>query len=189
MKSNPNQRRITKALAAGLFWICLVFSACYHNLKEVTSSSTKVPAPFAAKWLAGQFPMNKFWEYDGTYPGQAADLGLAFDIKPDGSCEFFQVTGQNTYGCRTQHLIYKKGTISFNANQSFTFYPSQGTNREFVKVCDAAYQNKNQKVTGEDLSPQTFFYTYQPNEKGQKQLIIRGNVPTVAATTLQASKW
>ncbi len=176
-------------MAAGLLWICLLFSACNFNLKEVTASSTKVPAPLAAKWLAGQFPMSKFWEYDGTYAGQAADLGMAFDIKPDGSCEFYQVTGQNAYGCRTQHLIYKKGTVEFHPNQSFTFYPSQGTNREFVKVCDTAYQNHNQTATAEDLYPRTFYYTYQPNDQGQKQLIIRGNVPTIAATTLQISKW
>ncbi len=188
MKSNPNQRRITIALRAGLFSICLLFSACYHNLKEVTTSA-KVPAPLAAKWSAGQFPMSQFWEYDGTHPGQAADLGMAFDIKPDGSCEFYQVIGQVAHGCRTQQLIYKKGTVSFHQNQTFTFYPSQGTNREFVKVCDAAYQNKDQKVVGEDLSPQTFYYTYQPNEQGERQLVIRGNVPSIAATTLQASKW
>ncbi|RDC62707.1 hypothetical protein [Adhaeribacter pallidiroseus] len=189
MKSTLNQQRTTKILAVGLFWICCLFSACYHNLKEVTVSSTKVPIPLAAKWSAGKFPMHKFWEYDGTYAGQAANLGIAFDIKPDGNCEFYQVTAQNVYGCRTQHLIYKKGTVAFHANQSFTFYPSQGTNREFVKVCDTAYQNKDQKVTGEDLSPQTFYYTYQPNQQGQNQLVIRGHVPVIAATTLQASNW
>ena len=189
MKSNLNQQRKTQALWAGLLWICLLLPACYHNLKEATATSGKVPAPLAAKWAAGQFPMNKFWQYDGTYAGQAAHLGLAFDIKPDGSCEFYQVTGQNAFGCRTQYLIYKKGTVAFHPNQSFTFYPSQGTNREFVKVCDTAYQNKSQNATHEDLSPQTFYYTYEPNNQGQEQLIIRGNAPALAAATLHPGSW
>ena len=189
MKSIPNQRRVNPAIAAGLIWICLLFSACYQNIKDVTASTTKVPVPLAAKWLVGPFPMHQFWEYDGSYTNQAANLAMAFDIKPNGNCEFYQVTGQNAHGCRMQRLIYKKGTIQFHANQSFTFYPSQGTNREFVKVCDTAYQNQNQKATSSDLSPRTFYYTYQPSDQGSEKLIIRENVPAVAATTLQPGTW
>ncbi|GEO02921.1 hypothetical protein AAE02nite_05850 [Adhaeribacter aerolatus] len=150
----------------------------------------EVPTELARKWTAGQFSMSEFWDYNGSYTGNAFEAGLAFDFKPDGKCEFYLVAGGTSYGCRTETFVYKKGTVQFNEdNQSFTFTPTEGRARGFYKGCASAYQNYDNKTEKKDLKPETYYYTLQPGSNGQTNLIIRFEPQATSYTTFWPANW
>ncbi|QMU29649.1 hypothetical protein [Adhaeribacter radiodurans] len=150
----------------------------------------EVPTDFAKKWMAGQFSMTEFWDYDGTYSGNAFQAGLAFDFKPDGECAFYLVAGGTTYGCHTETFVYKKGTVEFNSdNQSFTFYPTEGNSRGFYRGCASTYRNYDQKTEKKDLKPETYYYTLEQGSNGQDQMIIRMEPNSTSTTTFWVVNW
>ncbi|QNF34735.1 hypothetical protein HUW51_19110 [Adhaeribacter swui] len=187
MKSISIQKVTASGIIAGLFGLCLLLFACSQDSKIAPQYPAKVPPALAKKWISDQFPINDFWNYTGTYPGKMAPGSLALAINPDGDCELYQITGQRNAGGLTEAFTYQKGKVKFHADHSFTFYPSQGNIREYIKICDAALKNSEHQATHSELTPRTFYYSFQANQ--QDQLLIRANHPAIAATTLHTSQW
>lgn len=177
-----------------LVLVSLVLPSCFLFNKDdddpQPTPRSEVPAALAKKWMAGQFSMTEFWQSDGTYSGNAFEAGLAFDFKPNGDCEFYLVAGGTSYGCRTDLLVYKKGTVQFNQdNQSFTFYPTAGRSRGFYRGCASSYKNYDQKNEQQDLKPETYYYTLQQGSNGQDQLVIRKEPNSTSTTTFWVANW
>ncbi len=86
---------LPKVLTAALLLISLLLPACEEGKKDNPAPGPRsdVPGPLVGRWMAGNFSMGEFWDYDGTYSGNAFDLGIAFDFKRNGDCEFYLVTG------------------------------------------------------------------------------------------------
>ncbi len=116
-------------------------------------------------------------------------MGLAFDFKPNGDCEFYMATGGTNIGCRTESFIYKKGTVQFYDKNSFTFYPTKGNLRGFSRGCAAAYDDYDRKAEGKDLEPQTYYFTLQQDSNGRDQLITRFEENSTSGTTFQVANW
>ncbi|MDQ4139533.1 MAG: hypothetical protein M3142_03320 [Bacteroidota bacterium] len=174
----------TKRFSTLLLLFCLLLQAGYKVLNDNSASLANVPKPIAKMWLAGQFPIAEFWEYKGDFLGKSS---VAFYFKSNGVCEFYQVTVNDSHGYRLETLVYKKGTVKFHNNHSFTFYPTEGSKREFYNFCDNFYQNYNQKASLKDLTPQTYYYTLQSNSKGKDQLVIQAKLTGAAKTIFQAA--
>jgi len=181
-------------LATMLLLLCIILPACELFDKDdpepKPTQLTEVPDELAKKWMAGQFSMGEFWDYNGSYTGNAFETGIAFDFKPDGKCEFYLVAAGTSYGCRTEAFVYKKGTVKFNEDDlSFTFYPTEGRTRGFYKGCASSYQNYDLATARKDLQPETYYYTLQQNSNGQNQLIIRLQRETSNSTTFYPVNW
>ncbi|PSR53535.1 hypothetical protein AHMF7605_08355 [Adhaeribacter arboris] len=185
MNSTRKQMVPTKQLFILLLLLCLLLQAGYKALHN-SAAPAKVPKSLAKVWRTGQFPLTEFWEYQGKFPGKAF---TAFQFKPDGECEFYQVTVNDSHGYRLETLVYQKGTVQFHHNHTFTFYPTEGNLREFYHFCDNTIQNYSQKISPKDLITQTYNYSIEPNAKGQDELVIRGELADGNSTTFQAFAW
>ncbi len=165
----------------------LLFSGCIEE-KSTPAPQSKIPAEVVGQWLSGQFSMGEFWKHDGTYTGNAFELGIAFHFKKEGQCEFYLVTGGTSYSCRTEAFVYKKGTVAFS-NNSFTFYPTEGNTRGFYKGCASSYQNYDQKTPKEKLKPETYYYTLEKDSNGKNQLLIRFKPEDQVASYFRQTQW
>jgi hypothetical protein len=148
-----------------------------------------VPAWAAGKWQAGHFSMGEFWTRDGSFSGNAIEVGIAFDFKPDGKCEFYFVTGGTSYSCRTEAFVYEKGTVLFHDNNSFTFTPTEGNARGHYKGCGSSYQNYNKKHKPEDLKPKIYYYSRGQDSQGNDKLIIRFKPDAENSTPFYRANW
>ena len=150
---------------------------------------SKVPGKLVGKWTAGLFSWGEFWTQDGSYSGNAVEVGIAFDFKADGGCEFYFVTGGTSYACRTEAFVYEKGSVTFHDNQSFTFLPLEGNARGFYKGCASSYQNYNKQHTAQELKLQTYYYTFDKDSQGNDQLIIRFQPQAENSTSFKRANW
>jgi hypothetical protein len=139
----------------------------------------KVPADVVGKWSGGHFSWGEFWTQDGSYSGNAVEVGIAFDFKADGTCEFYFVTGGTSFGCRTE---------AFNGN-AFTFTPTEGSARGFYKGCASSYKDYNKKHTPEQLKPTTYYYALEKDSQGNNKLIIRFKPDAQNSTTFYRANW
>ncbi|MDQ4141589.1 MAG: hypothetical protein M3142_13850 [Bacteroidota bacterium] len=195
MKNKHLQNVLNKVVLSALLMVvtlmlpsCFLFGDDEDDPKPTPRS--EVPVPLAKKWMAGHFSMTEFWQHDGTYNGNAFETGLAFDFKPDGECAFYLVAGGTSAGCHNEAFVYKKGTVVFNqANNSFTFYPTEGRSRGFFRGCGSAYKDYDQKTEQKDLKPETYYYTIQQVSNGQDQLIIRKEPNSTSSTTFWVANW
>lgn len=178
-------------LAVLLLVMSLLLPSCEEEKKDdpAPGSRSDVPGPLVGQWTAGNFSMSEFWDYNGTYTGNAFELGIAFDFKRNGDCAFFLVTGGTSYSCRTEAFVYKKGTAVFCDNDSFTFYPAEGNNRGFYKGCGSSYKNHNTKAEKKDLKPETYYYSLEKNSNGKNQLIIRLKPSEANGTSFYPATW
>ncbi|HEX8529806.1 MAG TPA: hypothetical protein VF646_07275 [Cytophagales bacterium] len=149
---------------------------------------SKVPADVVGKWNGGHFSWGEFWTQDGSYSGNAVEVGIAFDFKADGTCEFYFVTGGTSFGCRTEAFVYEKGTVAFSGN-AFTFTPTEGSARGFYKGCASSYKNYNKKHTPDQLKPTTYYYALEKDSQGNNQLIIRFKPDAQNYTTFYRANW
>ncbi|QNF34696.1 hypothetical protein HUW51_18910 [Adhaeribacter swui] len=193
-KTNMHQVGTKAVLFTLLMLVSLMLPSCFlfgddDEDDPKPAPRSEVPAALAHKWLAGQFSMTEFWKYDGSYSGNAFEMGIAFDFKANGDAEFYMVTGGTSMGCRTESFIYKKGTVLFNNNNSFTFYPTEGRKRGYYRGCAASYDDYDEKYTSKDLKPETYFYTIEKNSNGQDQLVTRFKVTDAAGTYFRVVNW
>lgn len=165
---------------------CFLFGNDDDDPKPTPRS--EVPEHLAQKWLAGQFSHTEFWEYNGSYLGNAIEMGIVFDFKPNGDCEFYMVTGGSSIGCQNKSLIYKKGTVQFN-NDSFTFYPTEGRKRGYFQGCAASYDNYDVKAVGKDLEPKTYYFSILKDSNGKDQLVTKFEENSNAVTTFRMVNW
>jgi hypothetical protein len=187
-------------LLAASLWGCEIFSK--ENTPEPDPKSkpkpkpdpkpepdSRVPAEIVGKWNAGQFSWGEFWTQDGSYSGNAVEMGIAFDFKKDGKCEFYFVVGGTSYGCRTEAFVYEKGTVKFNANNSFTFTPTEGSARGFYKGCGSSSKNYNKKHAPEDLTPDTYYYSLEKDSQGNDKMVVRFKPDDEHTTTFYRASW
>jgi hypothetical protein len=177
-------------LLAGGLWSCEILER--DKTPEPTPAPgpvSKIPSGVAGKWLYGNFSMGDFWKYDGTYVGNAFELGLAFVFGPGGACEFYLATGGTSFNCRTEAFVYKKGTVQFDDNGSFTFHPTEGSARGFYKGCASSYKNYDKKYTPQDLKPETYYYALEKDSNGKEQLLIRFKPTDASPTTFRPATW
>ncbi len=179
----------TVLLAALLLGVSLLLPACQDEKEETPTPRSEVPGPVVGQWLSGNFSMREFWDYDGSFSGNAFELGIGFDFKKDGECEFYLVTGGTSAGCRTEAFVFKKGTVDFTSKDSFTFYPTEGSNRGFYKGCASAYKDYDQKAEKKDLTPETYYYDLEKDSNGKNQLIIRFKKSGQSSTSFQPARW
>jgi hypothetical protein len=179
-------------LATLLLLMTVMLPSCFlfDDDDPAPNPKTAVPTELAKKWMYGGFSMGEFWDYNGSYTGNAFEAGLAFDFKPDGRCEFYLVTAGTSFGCRTEAFVYKKGTVEFNeAEKSFTFTPTEGRVRGFYKGCASAYQNYDNKTERKDLKPETYYYNLQKDSYGKDQFVIRFKQNDASGTTFYPANW
>lgn len=167
----------------------MTFSSCKKNKEEEITPRSEVPSDLVGQWMYGNFSMTEFWQYDGTYSGNAFELAVAFHFKPGGDVEYYFVTGGTSYGCRTEALVYNKGTVQFNGDDSFTVYPTEGRSRGFYKGCASSYENYDKQLTKADLTPQTYYYTFEPASNGKQQLVIRFKKSDVNGSAFRSVNW
>lgn len=159
------------------------------NPQPTPGPVSKVPDKLVGKWTAGHFSWGEFWTPDGSYSGNAVEVGIAFDFKADATCEFYFVTGGTSFGCRTEAFVYEKGTVEFHANNSFTFTPAEGNARGFYKGCGSSYKNYHKKHAPGDLKPTTYYYAWEKDSRGNDRLIIRFKPDAGNSTTFYRANW
>lgn len=183
---NHYNNTIMKSILFYLVISILLFSSCKV---DEPSPRSEVPDNMEGQWLYGDYSMTEFWDYDGSYSGNAFELALAFDFKKNGHFEFYFVTGGTSFGCRTEAFVFKKGTVQFNDNHSFTIYPTEGNSRGFYKGCAPSYQNYNRKIEKNDLKPEIYYYSFEPDSNGKEQLVIRFEQDDVYGSYFRPKQW
>jgi hypothetical protein len=169
-------------------WSCELFQED-KNPEPKPKPKSNIPSEVVGKWTAGHFSWGEFWTRDGSYTGNAVEVGITFDFKADGTCEFYFVTGGTSFGCRTEAFVYEKGTVAFHGNNSFTFTPTEGNARGFYKGCASSYRNYNKKHAPEDLNPDTYYYTREKDGKGNDKLLIRFKPNAENSTAFYRAAW
>jgi hypothetical protein len=152
------------------------------NAVFLEDAHAEMPANIPGQWMYGNFSMTEFWTQDGSYSGNAVEVAVAFDFKANGQAELYIISGGTSYACRTEAFEYKKGTVQFNQDNSFTFYPTEGRVRGFYKGCAPSYQNYDKALEPGQLQPQTFYFSFEKDGNGKEQLLIRfeKNSPNVS---------
>jgi len=169
-----------------LLWSC---EGEHHDHPPVPNPNSKIPDWVEGSWSAGKFSRGEFWSYDGSYAGNAIELGLAFDFKKVGKCKFYFVTGGTSSGCRTEAFVFEEGNVVFHDNDSFTFTPTEGSARGFFKGCASSYQNYNKKHTPEELKPTTYYYALEKDSQGNEKLLIRFKPDDQNSTPFYRDNW
>lgn len=91
-----------------------------------------VPDELVGYWLTGTSSITNFWDYNGSYGGNALELAVGYRFFKNGTAkQYFYYTKTTTY-CRDQVLGYREGTVVFNsADKTFRFYAASGNYRRF----------------------------------------------------------
>jgi hypothetical protein len=181
-----NPYLIFTMLALALFPSCLE----QGNAKDdptPTSPQSEIPTKLAGKWLWGTFSMTDFWRYDGRYQGNAFQTSVAFNFIKGGQCEFYYAASTTYYSCTTQAFTFKKGTVKFNDDHSFFFYPTEGNFRGFYGCAPGS--NFNRKATASELTPETYYYSFEPDSYGKEHLVIRFSKNDTQGSYFKPATW
>lgn len=179
-----------------LFAVCLtVLSATgcsKDNDDNIIISDTprsEVPDELVGKWLNGTFSMSNWYTYDGQYAGNPYSSSRAFSFEKNGNAEFFQVIKTYNGACSTDAFTNYKGTVKFNNDGSFTFYPQQGTYRGFYSC--ASSSNFNRPATKDEMKSFTLFWKNETHDNGQEYMVTRfgANDPDNQASYFKPTTW
>lgn len=137
----------------------LAFVACSCSKKDKEEGNygnyprTTVPDELVGYWLTGSTSIGNFWGYDGSYAGAAYELANGYMLFKDGRArEYFYYTS-TTYGCRSQVLGYKEGTVEVDVDKkTFTFYSASGNYRSY-KSCGGTDNGKTKTYGADELYP------------------------------------
>lgn len=144
--------------------ICFIACSCSKDKDKEEGNygnhpRTTVPDDLVGYWLAGSTSIGNFWGYDGSYQGAAFELANGYMLFKDGRArEYFYYTN-TSYGCRSQVLGYKEGTVEIDVtNQTFKFYPNSGNYRNYSS-CNSSGNGKTKTYGKEELYPavKTFY--------------------------------
>ncbi|MFD2573201.1 hypothetical protein ACFSUS_21340 [Spirosoma soli] len=131
------------------------------------STTSKIPAELVGKWSYGSFSPTNFWNYDGTYAGNAYEQALAFEFHADGTYEEYVINSTTSYNCRTEAYTYFKGKIQVDeTNQSFVIIPTSGKYRGFY-AC-APKSNVNREAKPNELIQERMNYLVEPGKAAIK---------------------
>lgn len=73
-----------------------------HPPIDSPASPTKIPAELVGKWSYGTFSPTNFWNYNGTYAGNAYEQALVVDFHADGTYDEYVINSTTNYNCRTE---------------------------------------------------------------------------------------
>lgn len=132
---------------------------------------SEVPDEMVGKWLNGNFSMTDWYDYTGSWTGNAYERSTAFDLKKNGDASFFLIVQTYDGYCRTQGMTDLQGTVKFDeANHSFTLYPQQGRYRGFYS-CQSD-RNFDRAAGADELKAATYYYSFE-TIGGVKYMVIR----------------
>lgn len=128
---------------------------------DMPASPAKIPAELVGKWSYGTFSPTNFWNYNGTYAGNAYEQALVFDFHADGTYEEYVINSTTSYNCRTEAYTYFKGIVTVNeANHSFSIQPTSGRYRGFYACAPKSNINRDAKPT--ELKLEQMNYQVEP---------------------------
>ncbi len=166
----------------------MALSSCTEeDVDDLVTPRTEVPANMVGQWLYGTFSMIDYWKYDGSYVGNAFELSTAFDFKKNGEAEFYFIAGGTTYGCINQAFVYKKGTVEFSDNKSFTFYPVKGNSRGYYSCGSSS--NFERDLLDSEKTPQTYYYTFETDDYGKEYMVIRFDPGDEYGSYFKPTQW
>ncbi|GAB3506919.1 hypothetical protein GCM10027341_40760 [Spirosoma knui] len=169
---------LMKTLFMALFGLMMVSAACKKNETagidpvenspaDSPSSGGKIPAELVGKWSYGTFSPTNFWNYNGTYAGNAYEQALVFEFHADGTYEEYVINSTTSYNCRTEAYTYFKGKVTVNAaNQSFVITPTSGRYRGFY-AC-APKSNIDRAAKSNELKQEQMNYQVEAGKTGIK---------------------
>ncbi|WP_224998694.1 hypothetical protein [Cesiribacter sp. SM1] len=151
---------------------------------------TAVPAELVGFWQAGSFSMSSFNDYDGSYAGQAYEIGLGYQLYANGNAEEYFYYTNTSYYCRDQILGYRKGTVTFDTqNKSFKFYSANGNYRRYYSCGSSqpADWGVQQEYGEDDLYPKhkPEYSGYSLVQEGGKTIL---RIPYEDGTSLDFEK-
>lgn len=144
--------------------------------------------PLEGQWLSGDFPIKKWWTYNGT--GESKERpSMAFHFFNNGEAEFFMTIRTVKQRCIAEELVYKKGNIVIDRkNSAFIFYPAEGNYRTFYS-CNPGL-NMNRSTIREEMAPLKFYYSLKKGKKGEPVLGIRfDSDPVSAVSYFKKTRW
>ncbi|GAB4002961.1 hypothetical protein GCM10028807_62540 [Spirosoma daeguense] len=153
-----------KKLVIMLLSLGMLSAACKKEGSEGFDPTTNpptapatIPAELVGKWSYGTFSPTNFWNYNGTYAGNAYEQALVFEFHADGTYEEYVINSTTSYNCRTEAYTYFNGTITVNqANHSFAIQPTSGKYRGFYSCAPKSNINRDAKPT--ELKPELMNY-------------------------------
>lgn len=155
-----------------------------NSSTDTPPSTAKIPAELVGKWSYGTFSPTNFWNYNGTYAGNAYEQALVFDFHADGTYEEYVINSTTSYNCRTEAYTYFKGVITVDeANHSFSIQPLSGKYRGFYACAPKSNINRDAKPT--ELKREQMNYQVEP----AKTAIKLSDAESPQGVRLKAIAW
>ncbi|MDO1444938.1 PT domain-containing protein [Rhodocytophaga aerolata] len=146
-----------------------------------------VPGGMVGNWTQGTFSLTEFWNYDGSYAGNASEQSNVFVFKDNGECEQYFIMTQRMYNCKTEAYTYKKGTVEFNeADGSFTFTPASGKARGFYSCAPSSNFSRDSRP--EELEVKTYYYE-MVQMNGKEYMLVKFNRNDANGSYFQKNTW
>lgn len=131
-----------------------------HTPGEPNTPRTTVPAALVGRWHNGNLSSIGFFDAGSGTFGNPSGSGFFFNFTSAGNFEFGGLLQSSWYGCTTDFLSYKSGTMVVSGN-TVTLYPRLALTRK-TDSCNPA--NNYEKTAG--LDPETFQYEIGSDEWG-----------------------
>ncbi len=137
---------------------------------------TQVPDEFVGAWENGSIDFNRWENYSsGYWAGQSAVASReAMVFQKNGDAKFYRYehTG-NLY----EELIDCTGTVTFNGDGTFTFYPVQGR----IRTSNTTQPLSEKPLTSAQLASSklkgTRGYSYDPSNSSRIQITVPSSAP------------
>ncbi|MDF2193229.1 hypothetical protein [Paraflavitalea sp. CAU 1676] len=135
--------------------LSMTFTACSKSDKEDGNYGdhprTTVPDDLVGYWMAGSTSIGSFWGYDGSYQGNGFELANGYMLYKDGKARQYFYYASTSYGCKTQTLGYKEGTVEIDVNKkTFKFYANSGNYRSFSS-CNSSSNGQSKTYGSSEL--------------------------------------
>jgi quinol monooxygenase YgiN len=154
----------------------------YHggfNRGEIITPRTEVPADIVGAWEYGSIDFELWEKYQqGYYAGpDAVNSREAMVFSKNGDARYYRY--EMTHG-RSEELIDCTGTVTFNEDATFTFYPIEGRKR-FYDTRDHNNNKDTTLTTTELADPKLTFtrgYAYNgASDPAALQITVAGSEP------------
>jgi hypothetical protein len=127
--------------------------------------SSAVPASFKGDaWFWGTISALSHFDPNGNNLGRDWEAGRQIEFYEEngkGRMDFNQYLGTRSFSnCITEIYTHKKGTIKFEGQNKYIFYPKEGTVRivKSGKSSSCAKENTMRPLTKDQLRPDTALY-------------------------------
>jgi hypothetical protein len=151
-----------------------------NDIEGLYKNSPSSPIPVDLKdgtWFWGNSGPLSYYDNDGHEVGSSTEAGRQYkflEVNGQGRIHFEQYLGmRNASNCVTEIYTRKNGTVKFEGNNTFTFYPVEGSFKTVKKGTSASCSNETteRKAGKEDLLPVVFLYQLR-TLAGEKLLYV-----------------